>query len=721
MYRPFPVFVKPSRFSALLAFCLPLVLSAQTARRPLIREAIDESRLHRLEGNTRPEARAANDAGAAPDGLAMDHMLLQMRRSTEQEQAADALIRQLHDPQSPNYHKWITPAQYAQAYGAAQQDLDTVTGWLRAQGFTVHSIYPNGMTIDFSGNAGQVARAFHTSIHYVNAGGRRHVANMSDPQIPAALAPAVAGVLSLHDFQPRVMRKARPAFTIGSGDSAMQAITPEDLATIYNLGPVFAAGITGKGQTVAVIEDSDLYSTDDYNTFRATFGLNQYTSGSVITVHPAPAQAGVGTNCVAPGLRSGDDGEAILDAEWASAAAPDATVAVAACASTRATWGGLIALANLINGAAPPGVISISYGECEAINGESLNAAFKLFYQQAVAQGISIFVAAGDEGAAACDSGASGATHGIGVSGWASTPYNVAVGGTDFADTFTGTNSTYWNAANDNNFGSAISYIPEIPWNDSCASNLLALSLGFSSGYGSNGLCGSNTARQDNLLQVSAGSGGPSACATGAPALTGVAGGTCQGYGKPDWQAVTGNPADGVRDIPDVALFAGTGIWGHYYVFCYTNVRNGGASCAGDPGTWAGAGGTSFGSPIMAGIQALINQKTGSAQGNPNTVYYNLASGAAVCDSSAGDNPSSACIFHNVTKGDIAVNCGGTQNCFGDTGGISVGRRQQAAMTGALSVSADNYAPAFPTGTGWNFATGLGSVNVANLVNSWPH
>ena len=705
-------------FAALLTLVVPFALGAQTLRRPLIRQAIDENNLHRLAGNTRPEVRTAADAGAVADAFAMDHMLLQLQRSSEQEQAAQTFVQQLHDPKSPNFHKWITAAQYAQSFGLAQQDIDTVTAWLRSHGFTVNAVYPNGLTIDFSGTAGQVARAFHTSIHYLDTNGQRHVANISDPEIPTALAPAVVGILSLHDFSPRVMRKAHPAFTYGSGDSTMWALTPTDLATIYNLNPVFAAGITGKGQTIAVIEDADAFSADDYNTFRSTFGLSQYTSGSLVTVHPTPIGGGVA--CTDPGTRSGDDGEATLDAEWASAAAPDATIALASCASTRSTWGGLIALANLINSATPPNVISVSYGECEALNGAALNTSFRTLYQQAVAQGISVFVAAGDEGAAACDAGATGATHGIGVSGWASTPYNVAVGGTDFGDTYSGTVATYWNSTNDSNFGSAVSYIPEIPWNDSCASTLLASALGYSSGYGSSGLCASADARRYSLLQVAAGSGGPSGCATGAPLSSGIVGGTCQGYAKPDWQSVAGNPADGLRDIPDVSLFAGTGIWGHYYVFCYTNTRNGGAACTGDPSTWAGAGGTSFGSPIMAGIQALVNQKTGSAQGNPNSVYYRLASGSAVCDSSGGDNPSSACIFHNVTLGDIAVNCGGSQNCFGDTGGVSIGRRAQPVLNGALSVSSDSYSPAFATAAGWNFATGLGSVNVANLVNNWP-
>jgi subtilase family serine protease len=260
--------------------------------------------------------------------------------------------------------------------------------------------------------------------------------------------------------------------------------------------------------------------------------------------------------------------------------------------------------------------VSISYGECEAENGAASNAAFNSIYQQAVAEGVSVFVAAGDEGAASCDAGAQGATHGIGVSAWASTPYNVAVGGTDFGDTLAGTNSEYWSTSNSATFDSAKSYIPEIPWNDSCASGLLAGHFGYSTVDGSAGFCGSSTAKNDGLLEVVAGSGGPSGCATGSPASSGVVGGSCQGYAKPSWQTgVAGIPADGVRDIPDVSLFAADGLWGHYYVDCWSDIRNGGASCAGAPSTWDGGGGTSFSAPILAGIQALVNQNSGGSAG----------------------------------------------------------------------------------------------------------
>ena len=699
-------------------------LAAQS-RPALIGRTIDESRRHSLPGNTRPEATALNDRGVVAGDFSMEHIILQLARSAADEQAVQEYIDSLHDPASPNYHRWTTASEFGAAWGAAQADRAAVAQWLESHGFTVNSIAPSGMTIDFSGTAAQVLEAFHTEIHHLNVNGVRHIANMSDPEIPEALAPAVAGIVSLHDFSPRPRKRAHADYTFTSGRSTYQAVTPGDLAMIYVLNPLFAAGTTGQGQTIAVIEDSDLYKSSDWNTFRSIFGLTKYTSGSLTAVHPAPAS---GTNnCRAPGVVAGDDGEAILDAEWASAAAPDAAIEVVACAGTRTTFGGLIALQNLVNGNAPPSIVSISYGECEAENGAASNAAFSTIYQQAVAEGISVFVAAGDEGAASCDAGAQGATHGIGVSAWASTPYNVAVGGTDFGDSLAGTNSAYWSASNSTTFASALTYVPEIPWNDSCASGLVAAHFGYSTVYGSAGFCASSTARNGGLLEVVAGSGGPSGCATGTPASTGVVGGTCQGYAKPTWQAgVAGIPADGLRDIPDVSLFAADGLWGHYYVDCWSDIRNGGASCAGAPSTWDGGGGTSFSTPILAGIQALVNQINGGAQGNPNYVYYKLAAAASTnsCSSAA---PGAGCIFHNVTQGDIDVNCGGSTACFGATQstpaaggrGPRGGFSSNVSYNGALSTSTTSLAPAYTAGAPWNFAAGLGSVDAYNLVTKW--
>jgi len=701
-----------------IALTLSMASAAFAQRQPQIRQPIDETRLHRLTGNTRSEANLTNDRGRVADSLAMEHMMLQLRLSPDRQAALDQFVDSLHNPKSPSFHHWLTPEEFGSQYGASSSDTATVTNWLQSHGFTVNSVYPGGMLIDFSGTAGQVRQAFHTEVHHLDVNGEPHISNMSDPEIPEALAPVIEGVVSLNDFRPHHMTKrldkASGQFTLSAGGYTYEAVTPGDLATIYNLKPLFANGQTGAGQTIAIIEDADLYSADDWNTFRSTFGLDQYSSGSLATVHPAGST--LASNCATPGLGAGDDGEAALDVEWASAAAPDAAIQLVSCASTRTTWGGMIAIQNLIHSANPPKIMSISYGQCEAENGASANSAFALAYEQAVAEGISVFVAAGDEGAASCDAGGTSATHGIGVSGFASTPYNVAVGGTDFGDSVAGTNTNYWNSSNGGNYASAMSYIPEIPWNDSCAGSLLANYFGYSASYGSSGFCGSSNG-QRYYSAVAAGSGGPSNCATGIAQTTGVSNGTCQGFAKPSWQAGPGVPSDGVRDLPDVSLFAADGVWGHYLVFCWSDIGNGGASCSGDPSTWAGGGGTSFSTPIMAGIQALVNQKAG-AQGNPNYIYYQLAATSS-CNSDNGD--SSGCIFHSITRGDIDVNCGGTVNCFGATQ-LSTGHARGGSRSGngALSVSTDSFAPAFGSGGGWNFATGNGSVNAYNLVNAWP-
>jgi subtilase family serine protease len=712
---------KRSHIKSFLSFvlcCGPItpgltsILAAQSARlapeaRVLITQPVDPGRLHTLEGNTRGEANPQNDRGKVPDSLAMDHMLLQLQRSSEREQALQNFIDQQHDSSSPNFHKWLTAAEFGQMYGPAPQDIETVSGWLRSIGFTVNTVYPSGMSIDFSGTAGQVSAAFHTEIHRLSVGGKDHIANMTDPRIPAALAPVVAGIVSLHDFQPHSMRRPRVQYTAAADGYTFQLVTPADLATIYDLKAAFTAGYTGQGQTIAVLEDSDLYDATDWTNFRTEFGLNSYTSATFSTVHPAPTSGT--SNCSDPGVTS-DDTEATLDAEWASAAAPNAAIELASCSDTT-TFGVLIAGQNLINAKTPPQIISVSYGECEAENGVTANAAYNLLAQQAVTEGVSLFVAAGDEGAASCDSGLGVATHGIAVDANASTPYNVAVGGTDFADTSLGTTNTYWSATNSSSYGSAISYIPEIPWNDSCAGSILTAYSGYSISYGITGYCGSSAAQQFGNVVVAAGSGGPSGCATGVSTANGVVGGSCQGYAKPSWQTgVTGIPNDGVRDLPDVSLFAADGVWGHYYVYCFSDTANGGVPCTGAPINWAGAGGTSFASPIMAGIQALVNQKMGGAQGNPNPVYYKLAASSVASS-----------VFHSVTTGDIAVDCAGEVNCFGAT---FEGRGRATPVTefvgnGALSSTSEKFTPAFAAASGWSFATGLGSVDGYNLILNW--
>ena len=256
---------------ALLALAVALVLYGQAANAgtsPILTQRIDEGKRAVLTGNSRPEANATNDRGLVADNFQMEHMLLQLQRPSDEEQALEEFIEQLYDPASPNFHQWLTAQQFGERFGPAQADLNTIAAWLKSHGFQVNAAYPSGMVIDFSGSAREVREAFGTEIHYLDVNGARHVANMSDPQIPAALAPAVAGIVSLHDFTPRVMYKVRSDYTFTSGKTTYEAVVPADLATIYNLNPLFAAGISGQGQTVAVIEDSNVYSASDWTTFR---------------------------------------------------------------------------------------------------------------------------------------------------------------------------------------------------------------------------------------------------------------------------------------------------------------------------------------------------------------------------------------------------------------------------------------------------------------------
>ncbi len=716
------------------AFMCGALSYAQAGRNApvLVSRGVDENQLITRPGNIHPAVASATDLGKMADDRLLEHLRLQLKRPAGQQAELQHYIDSLNDPNSRNFHSFGNAAQFVQRFGLAQQDIDAVKDWLTSHGFKVNSLSPS-MAIDFSGTAGQVAEAFHTEIHYIEVNGKRHFANVSNPKIPAALAEVVLGPVALHDFKPKKLTtKVKPPVTEYTVSAGNQIVTPLDLQTIYNFNSLYSyLGISGQGQTVVVLERTDLYSTGDFQTFRNVLGLSAtFPQGNLITVHPQPMGKGTTENgipiapetCSDPGVVVGDDGEAAVDAEWASASAPNATIELASCADTETNFGAFIALENLLACANPPAIMSLSYGSPESGNGANGNAYINALYQLAVFEGVSVFVSTGDADGDVTDSNQPYATNGINVNALASTPNNVAVGGTDYGDTFLGENSTYWNATNGPSYNSALSYVPEIPWNDSCASQLIATALGYQTTYGAGGFCNSALG-EVSFLTTAGGSGGPSGCAYGQPAIPGVVSGTCTGYTKPAFQGlVYGNPADRVRDLPDVSMFAANGVWGHYFVLCYSDPLGGGVPCTGAPSNWSGAGGTSFGAPIWAGIQALINQNTESRQGNPNFAYYQLggteygASGSSTCNSTLGNGTSSNCIFYDVTLGDNDANC---QKLDGVSYGCYYPSTQPGA-NGVLSRSKTAYEPAFVTTVGYDLATGIGTPNVYNLVSNFP-
>jgi subtilase family serine protease len=576
----------------------------QAEGRQRITQSVDDRTLVRQYHTTHPFATSANDRGRVAAELAMDRMLLVLESGPEQEAALEQLLAEQQDPSSPHYLEWLTPQQFGERFGASQQDLDVIANWLQDRGFRVNSVAEGRRTIEFSGTARQVEEAFHTEIHNYEVNGQRHVANATDIAIPEALGPVVGGIVSLHDFpvHPMYHRVGTPATESvqpGSLSPSVNlsggghAIGPYDFAAIYNVAALWNLNYDGTGQTIAIPGRTNI-SPNDVSAFRSYFGLPANDPQIIV-------------NGADPGITSADEEtEADLDVEWSGAVAKGATVRFVVSRSTSTTDGVDLSSQYIVDNNLAS-VMSLSFGECEAYLG-SENQFYYNLWSQAAAQGISVFVAAGDTGSAGCDvpvsyDGNSNNTtqpagDGLAVNGLASTPYNVAVGGTQFNDG----SGSYWNSTMDAHHASAIGYIPEVAWQESS--------------YTTAGAAGNN---------LYAGGGGVSAL-----------------YGAPAWQTGNGVPAADPgaasqhhRYLPDVSLSAA----GHD------------GDVMEQEGVLYLVAGTSVSSPSFAGIMAIINQYTGARNGNPNLRLYPLAAQA----------PS---VFHDVTSGTNAVPCaGGSPGC----------------------------------------------------------
>ena len=579
--------------SVLIAFLFAATeLHGQTGPQSRIVSVVKNEARMTISGTTSPLVKASADTGRVPGGQNLGRMLLLLSPTQEQEQAAADLVSSLHDSSSPSFHKWLTPAEYGQQFGLAQEDTAKIQQWLQSQGLTVHEISHSRRFIVFSGTAAQVEQAFSTEMHtYRYMSNKEFIANATDVQIPVALSQVVRGVVRLHSDPINTDLKIGPKISVNKktgkieGPYGVHFLAPADFATIYNLKPLYAAGIDGTGETIAIVTRSSLvdpnYGVDgiqDIRDFRNAMGLPPNDPQMII-------------NGDDPGVLSYNDTiEALLDVTWAGAVAPGATIIGVASQSNFADGVDISAAYIVDHNLAP--VMSTSFGNCEDSLGAVGLAFYNSLWQQAAAQGITSFVSAGDNGGAGCDSQSSGlfASHGLAVNGLASTPYNVAVGGTQFDDV--ANNDLYWTISSDpTTLQSAISYIPETVWNES--------------------------SNDPFFTSLWAGSGGVSKI-----------------YNKPNWQGATGVPNDGKRDLPDISLAAA----GHTgYALCFEG------SCS-DPtqiGVYS-VGGTSASSPSAAGIMALVlQQQGGKPQGLANYVLYKLAATTG--------------IYHDIVNGDNKV------------------------------------------------------------------
>ena len=457
---------------------------------------IDDSDVVALPGNVHPLARLQFDTGPAPPSLPMERMILVLRRSADKQADLDQFLAALQDPTSSDFHQWLTPEEFGNRFGPFPEDIDAVTGWLTSHGFVVEAVGKGKSWINFSGTAADVKAAFQTTIHIYRVNGRLHHANAEDPSIPRGLADVVAGVASLNDFPRKPMHNSigpavQPYYTSGGTSS----LSPGDFAIIYDVNALYTAGIDGSGQTIAIVGRTHPPGTE-WGTFRTMMGLppSPPNTPTVIVNGPDPGDLG-----------GDEDIEADLDVEWSGAVAQKATIIFVTSATTDTTDGVDLSAQYIVDNKLAP-VMSTSFGECEADLGATENQFYYNLWSQAAGEGVTAFVSSGDSGAAGCDAdNSSRASHGQAVNGLASTPYNVAVGGTEFDEG----SGTYW-GTNNGYYTSALGYIPEVVWNESGDDD------------------------------------GSDLYATG--------GGLSIEYPKPAWQVAPGVPSNNSRCVPDVAL-----------------------------------------------------------------------------------------------------------------------------------------------------------------------
>ena len=697
--------------------------STQSVALPRLTRPVNEKDLVTIKGTVHPLASAKNDRGVVDGSTSIGRVHLVLKRSALQEQQLETLIQNMHTPGAAGYHTWLTPDQFGAQFGPSDQDIATISSWLGSHGLAVTKVNPGKQTLEITGTVGSLNTAFHTSIHKFEANGQIHTANASDPQIPSALAPVLGGFVSLNNFPLRSMahvlgraemntttHEATPEWTLppnAEANAPTLLLAPGDFAVQYDVNPVYSAGITGAGQTIAIINESNV-SPVLVAQYRSLFGLPASPVNVIIDGND-PGINGINN----PDGQNGAAGEAYLDVEQAGSVAPGATIDLVIAADTALEQGVNLAAEHAVYSDIAP-VLSISFGSCEAGGNSSFWSAL---WEQAAAQGQTVSASTGDSGSASCDDDNSQdyAVSGQQVSGIASTPYNVAVGGTDmyFTDYATGSTdgyagaATYWNLnpTDTTPTVSLKSKAPEQPFNGSQ--------------YGLDYFPNFISPDGGGTSIVAAG-GGASNCATYTTNSDGTIAACIAGVPKPAWQVGAGVPADGVRDLPDVSLFGSL-----YFNLVSTPICAEDGDCqpasAGGTVQVTAIGGTSVSAPSFAGVMALVNQKYGP-QGQADFVLYKLAA--------QFPSTSTTPVFNDVQVGSNSVPCNITSVSYE---GSPIPPYDCIAVANPLTATDPTYGPAtegqigntttntpeYNAAAGYDLASGLGSVDVNNLITNW--
>ena len=678
--------------SAALLICLTGIAAstapatAQNILPDRITATVSNSSRAVIPGSVSSRVRLAADLGPASPETVLQGMSLRFTPSPAQQAALDQLLADQQNPASPRFHQWLTPLQYAAQFGLSGNDIATVTAWLASQGFTVTGVANGGSFITFDGTVAQAQSAFATSIHSLSVNGEPHFANITEPSVPSALAAVVGAITGMHDFRARPHLRAsivKPNFT--SSLSGNHFLAPGDLYTIYDMQPLLTAGIKGAGigtgtncksvpsgttcGDIAVMGAVDISPSDIAN-FRSAAGLSATNLPTTVHEGADPGSArncSPATNSNCPSPNQADLDEASIDLEWAGAMAPSANVLFVNAINVLPGGVGEDAITQAIDQNLAP-ILSVSYGECEAGWGSSLLTSTNTLFKQANAQGQTILAAAGDEGATDCDpQSVSAASQGLAVDYPGSSPYVTSMGGTMFS-------------------GDAEATCTSGPCNGTTAS-VYAATPYWSGTPGSIDVVSSALSYIPEAPWSDLSSG----------VFGGGGGGASAFFPKPAWQVETGASGmttsvsyDGARDVPDISLDASD--LHDPFLFCVNGSCGNGFRVA--SGTNASdltpAGGTSFDSQIFGGMLALVEQKAGSRLGNINPTLYALGNKAAYY------NPTGSSVFHDVTSGSNAMPCvAGTVEC---PSSLSLG---------------------YTAATGYDLATGWGSVDLNNLANDW--